>query len=241
MALKRYRNLPRLHTPDRCLLQVALLIGTMLLCLAVSAQGQESDETLDDGWNVPALRPEAAAKVDAVLNTSYQTELPQGPTFVKVARPRAVIPAIFMKIGMILAGLVVLIIVLNIFLGNKRWAQDENRNDEDPTDDGLNPFGLGDPEALAGSGHFAEAIHAMLLRSLVLAARRLDITWPRSLTSREIMGSAALTIPARESLGDLIAHVEIHHFGGRRPQAEDYHHCKQVYERLLADPIKETP
>ena len=69
----------------------------------------------------------------------------------------------------------------------------------------------------------------------------MDITWPRSLTSREIMGSAALTIGARESLGDLIARVEIHHFGGHQPEAQDYRHCRLAYERLLADPIKVTP
>ena len=89
-----------------------------------------------------------------------------------------------------------------------------------------------DPDLLARDGQFAEAIHALLLRSLVLVSRRLGLTWPRSLTSREILHQGALPGEAREQLLKLVQRVEVHHFGGLQPQAPDFQRCREIYDRL---------
>jgi hypothetical protein len=73
---------------------------------------------------------------------------------------------------------------------------------------------LPDPERLAQAGRFADAIHALLLRALRHLGRcRAAGVTATSLTSREILGSTALTGDARQALAPLVAAVERVYFG----------------------------
>lgn len=88
-------------------------------------------------------------------------------------------------------------------------------------------------EALAAQGRFGEAIHVLLLRTLeALAARRGPLA--PSATSREILRTAPLASEAREALQGLVAAVEVSHFGGAEPGAEDWRGCLEAFHRFLA-------
>ena len=89
-------------------------------------------------------------------------------------------------------------------------------------------------DELAASGRVAEAIHLLLLRSLVELRRRLGISFADSLTSREILARLTLPEGGREALADLIRRVEFAHFGAKPSSLEDYAACKASYEGLIA-------
>ncbi len=223
------------------------IILLVILCLGlVTIAGAQVTETFpDEDWTVPRLQPEAVEKAADILTAIYQTELPVRSEQDRAARkpatvtgPRAILPNILHMIGMILGAILVVVVLVNLLFSADRWAQNESPEAADGTAIGFGRLNLEDPDRLAASGRYAEAIHVMLLRALALASGRLSLTWPHSLTSREIMDSADLTDQARESLDDLIARVEIHHFGGRTPREDDFRHCRLVFERLAADPIR---
>lgn len=105
-------------------------------------------------------------------------------------------------------------------------------------EDGRTPVALdrplGDADALAAGGRFAEAIHVLLLRTLEELARRLPAALPRALTSREVLAAVRLPAEAREALADLVGVVEVTHFGGTTPGAGDYRACLDRYRRFVA-------
>lgn len=89
-------------------------------------------------------------------------------------------------------------------------------------------------DELAASGRVAEAMHLLLLRSLVELRRRLGISFADSLTSREILARLTLPEDGRQALGDLIRRVEFAHFGAKPADEADYAACRESYERLIA-------
>lgn len=91
-----------------------------------------------------------------------------------------------------------------------------------------------DADDMVRLGRIAEAMHLLLLRSLVELRRGLGITLADSLTSREILQRVALPEDGREALGDLIRRVEYVHFGAKPSALEDYEACRDSYERLIA-------
>ena len=104
-----------------------------------------------------------------------------------------------------------------------------------------------DADALARRGLLAEAMHMLLLRSLIELRKRLDVTIADSLTSREILQRLSMpalrpaapglgpTLPAngRHALADLIQRVEFVHFGRQVAAPEDYGACRAAYETLI--------
>lgn len=224
------------------------LLATALLVLSLAAGAQENAPYGDEDRTAPRFQLDPVTRARAILEAGYQTDLPnlQPPEKSDPGKPRpqemqSILPDIMFKIGLVLGGIILLIVIVNLFYSTNRWAGDDETPEQENAGFGFDQLSLEDPDQLAAGGRYAEAIHAMLLRALALAAGRLGLTWPHSLTSREIMGSASLTATARENLDDLITRVEIHHFGGRVPQADDFQHCRRVYQNLAADPIKVTP
>jgi len=184
----------------------------------------------------PAPRPEAVSLARDILGSRYQTELPRTKEVRIVELPVTVLPDILVKIVLVLAIVLILTFVFNLFYSGGRL--DQNEDDEGGNAAGDIDFSrlrVPDPDKLAAAGRFAEAIHALLLRSLVLISRRLDSSWPRSLTSREILRHGKLPAAARADLGQLIQRVEVHHFGGLEPVAADFSRCREIYARLAGD------
>lgn len=87
-------------------------------------------------------------------------------------------------------------------------------------------------DALAAAGRFAEAVHALLLRTIQALGRHMPV--PRALTSREILDRAGLPEAARDAFGDLVLAVELTRFGGRPADADDYARCVACFDRIRA-------
>ena len=89
-------------------------------------------------------------------------------------------------------------------------------------------------DELAGQGRYAEAMHALLLRSLTEMRRRLQVSFADSLTSREILRVMDLPELGKLALADLIRRVELVYFGLHVAGREDYTACRASYEGLTA-------
>lgn len=89
---------------------------------------------------------------------------------------------------------------------------------------------IDDAERLAAEGRFAEAVHALLLRTIDALSRQDAV--PRALTSREILARSRLPEAARGALSDLVAAVEVTRFGGRPADATDYARCVGCFDRI---------
>ena len=89
-------------------------------------------------------------------------------------------------------------------------------------------------DELAGQGRYAEAMHALLLRSLTEMRKRLQFSFADSLTSREILRALDLPEGGRASLGDIIRRVEFVYFGLHPARSEDYAACRTSYETLTS-------
>lgn len=91
---------------------------------------------------------------------------------------------------------------------------------------------IGDADELARAGRYAEAIHTLLLRTLIELVRATRTRVPAALTSREILARVPLVPPARAALDALVAAVEVTHFGDEVPGAADYERCRGEFQRF---------
>ncbi|QEN86777.1 hypothetical protein FZC33_10755 [Labrys sp. KNU-23] len=85
---------------------------------------------------------------------------------------------------------------------------------------------------LARQGRLAEAMHALLLRSLIEVRKRLNVSFADSLTSREILRALSLPDRGKHALADIIGRVEPVYFGESPAEERDYAACRQSYEVL---------
>lgn len=85
---------------------------------------------------------------------------------------------------------------------------------------------------LASRGHYGEAMHVLLLKSLAEIRLRLGTSFAVSLTSREILRKVALPQAGTGALGAIVQSVEQTYFGGRPSGQQDYLGCRQDFETL---------
>ncbi len=127
-------------------------------------------------------------------------------------------------------GAVVLFMIGRVlFTPRKRKARGAN---DVVVHDAVTTKPLGDARRLAESGRYAEAIHALLLRTLHELSHVAPEPVPASLTSREILARVALPEAARSALSGLIDAVEITHFGGRAPDESGYRMCLDRFDEF---------
>ena len=83
-------------------------------------------------------------------------------------------------------------------------------------------------EEMARQGRFSEAIHLLLLRSIV----RLKNHVPQSdfLTAREISRKAPINRKAKHAFSKLLSIAELAHFGGRTLGQQEYQACAKHYQ-----------
>jgi len=86
-------------------------------------------------------------------------------------------------------------------------------------------------EALAAAGRHAEAIHALLLETLLALSRAARLA--PSFTSREIVARVPLPPRAREALAGLVEAVEVSRFGGAAAGEGDYQACLSRFRTFL--------
>lgn len=91
---------------------------------------------------------------------------------------------------------------------------------------------VGDADELARAGRYADAIHTLLLRTLVELVRATKTRVPASLTSREILERVPLVPAAREALYQLVSTVELTYFGDDVPGQADYERCRHEFQKF---------
>ena len=89
-------------------------------------------------------------------------------------------------------------------------------------------------EELARQGRYMEAMHVLLLRSLVEMRQHMGETFADSLTSREILRHVRLSDAGRNALRDIVIRVEWSYFGEHPAALSDYTGCRESYDRLIA-------
>lgn len=89
---------------------------------------------------------------------------------------------------------------------------------------------LGDADALAAEGRFAEAVHLLLFRSIDEIQEKRAGAIARSLTSREIGALGILPDPVRQALSPIIRIVERSFFGGRDVDETGWQQARASYE-----------
>jgi len=89
---------------------------------------------------------------------------------------------------------------------------------------------LREADALAASGHYAEAVHLLLRRSIEEIERRRPHLVRPALTSRDIADSAAIPLDARRVFSGIAAIVETSLFGGRPVDAQGWRSARAAYE-----------
>ena len=88
---------------------------------------------------------------------------------------------------------------------------------------------LGDADALAAEGRYAEAAHLLLLRGVNdFAAKRPGVLRP-AYTSRDLASLEAMPAPARTAFALIADVVERSLFGGRPVDADHFAICRQAY------------
>lgn len=91
---------------------------------------------------------------------------------------------------------------------------------------------LAEADALAARGHYAEAAHLLLLRSVEdIEQRKPDILKPSS-TSREISVAPGLPEKAQTTFAFIARHVEASLFGGRGLDSAGWDQCREAYGRF---------
>lgn len=91
---------------------------------------------------------------------------------------------------------------------------------------------LGEADALAAEGRFAEAVHLLLCRSLEDIGGRLPDFLQPALTSRDIAAASELPRQARAAFAEIAAAVERSLFGGQAVEARQWVDCRAAYERF---------
>jgi hypothetical protein len=89
-------------------------------------------------------------------------------------------------------------------------------------------------EALAARGLHAEAIHALLLRTLSTLVAVTNTVLPPALTSREILRRVPLEDRPRAALSALVLAVEVSRFGGASAGPDDYALCLERFRQFSA-------
>ncbi|MEM1390003.1 MAG: hypothetical protein AAGG45_02900 [Pseudomonadota bacterium] len=89
---------------------------------------------------------------------------------------------------------------------------------------------LGDAEALASEGRFAEAVHALLFRSIDLIQKRDASAVKRSFTAREIGQLSGLPASLKKGLSPIIQIVESSYFGGREVDQDEWWEARDAYQ-----------
>lgn len=91
---------------------------------------------------------------------------------------------------------------------------------------------LEEAEALAAQGHYAEAVHLLLWRSIGIIGTRLPKLLKPSLTARDIARAPELPDAARTAFATIADVVELSLFGRRPVDREGWERCRDAYSRF---------
>ncbi len=191
----------------------------------------------------PAVAADAVrdAVPETIRKLDLQTAIPHAPEEEQPSSWEFAIPReAFWVLGAL--GAVMLAYILRDLLPGWKERDEEgwNLGGGGPAGGGGVTLGLGDADALAAQGRFVEAMHVLLLFSLMEIRRRLKLDFADSLTSREIVRRAKLPEDGTNALRGIVTRVELSYFGDYPASRTDYESCRARYETLagvLARPV----
>lgn len=143
---------------------------------------------------------------------------------------------VLMWIVFVAGGALVAYYLLNEARLFSRWKKGGWRPEDEGGDTATGAPGQGaatfaDYESLAARGEFGEAVHVLLLRSIMLIRDR-GVALSTSLTSREILRKAPLQETEKDAFKTLVGVAELTHFGGRGATESDFLHCRDLFHRI---------
>jgi len=227
-----------------------LLAIIILLAMHLPGSAQVSIETIE--VDQPLLLTGTQFKFD--MPDELQSDLPQDKarTVPKPKPPRdpwlnlgflgPIFQILFYAI-LAAAGLYILYLILSaIVVARRNYVPKEKDEDlpDIPTyqpDEETARVLLNDADELAAQGKFAEAVHAILFRSIQDIEDKRPHHVKRSLTSREIAGLSVLSPTARTGFSIIGGLVERNFFGGRPLGAQDYAISKSAYKDFAFEKI----
>lgn len=137
------------------------------------------------------------------------------------------------------AGIVFLVVIF-MTLRDSLWSFSRSRRLQREGEEHFTPSSVAErmgkvqleAEELVRQGSFTEAMHMLLLQSVIELRGYLGITIAASLTSREILQCVALSPEGKAGFADIVGRVEISWFGPHKPGEEEYLACRKSYEIL---------
>jgi hypothetical protein len=194
---------------------------------------KDSIRSLDLQTEIPKS---AKAAKDSIRSLDLQTEFPKRADPINFRIP---IPEELIWVALACAVALILY-VLRDSLGDllSRLRPGDDKNWEAAAVDASEAVQQAEPDTLAAAdrlsrdGRFVEAIHLLLLQSLVEIRQRLGEQFADSLTSREILRGVRLPPQGRASFRDIVAAVERTYFGGYPAARDDYTACRRSFETL---------
>ncbi|MDR1678058.1 MAG: hypothetical protein LBS44_06675 [Deltaproteobacteria bacterium] len=194
----------------------------------------------EEGDNQPPVwaEPEEAKNIfrKSVGRLDLQTEKSEPKEIKPKKKPPQIPKTLFLVLGgILLVGIVILIV--RSFLKPK-FGQVKKEESEIKKEKTLDPSPLVDTgfkaDRLAGEGHIIEAMHAILLETIEELRRQKNIQIPSSLTSKEIVYSLNLGIPASRCLSEIVNTVEPTWFGGFVPDLSSYQNLRAKFNTFLS-------
>lgn len=231
------------------------IIFALVLCFGGTAIAQDSERPsyTEEPVNITDDRLDSA--LSALDDSDLQTERPERePEPLPPPRERRergsnpiaeFFASIFSAIGPLLGWTLVIAIAAAILIAlyfmfgesltlrRKEKAPEPDKDisiapDLMPDEDAARAL-LGDAETLAAEGRFAEAVHALLFRSIDLIQERQPSAVKRSLTAREIGQLSGLPALIRSGLSPIIRIVERSYFGGRPVDESGWSEARDAY------------
>ncbi len=151
----------------------------------------------------------------------------------QVASPMAMVMRLIIY-GVLAVAVVMLLMYLfrDLRRGTDKVGLEGDEVPQPTVDEDVLARPVGDADELARAGRYADAIHTLLLRTLIELVRATRTRVPSSLTSREILERVPLVPPARTALHALVGAVELSYFGDDVPGAADYERCRSEFQRF---------
>lgn len=198
-------------------------------------EGALSTMPPDDGGSFTAAHRELLAD-KAIQFDLPRFVPPEIPAWLKWIAEFLLSPAgkILFWVVVVAGGSIIILLIVRALLG-ARWpwakkaAPEEETEDWRPEETQARVL-LQEADALAAQGHYDEAAHLLLFRSIEeIDSRRPQLVRP-ALTSRDIAGATDIPAEPRGAFSTIVMIVERSLFGGRRLQEVDWRQCRSAFE-----------
>jgi hypothetical protein len=122
--------------------------------------------------------------------------------------------------------------LINYKKSTKKFIEPQKETPNEIDTEALEATGL-KADLLAKEGLIIEAMHSILLQTIEELKKQLNLIFPTSLTSREIVYNLNLGAPATQALGDIVTTVEPTWFGDTLPTIDQYYDLRRKLDLFV--------